>query len=72
MTLTKRDDKDGIVIDVSPGAVNSILIVETMVLLEQCQKDKVSVEIHTHDDTTYRSFKYVGMEKLAVLKRMPN
>jgi hypothetical protein len=72
MTLIQRDDKNGVIVDIKPGVVNSMLIGETLMLLDRCRKTNISIEIHTHDDTTYRSLKYVGMDKLAVLKLMPN
>ena len=72
MTLIQRDDKNGVVIDIQPNAVNSMLIAETMTLLDRAKKSQVAVEIHTHDDTTYRSLKCVGIDKLATLKLVPN
>ncbi len=68
MMLIQRDDKNGVIVDIKPDAVNSLLIAETLGLLERCRKTKVSIEIHTHDETTYRSLKYVGIDKFATLK----
>lgn len=68
MTLIQRDDKNGVVIDIRPDAINSMLIAETLTFLERCRKQHIAIEINTHDETTYRSLKYVGVDKLATLK----
>lgn len=68
MTLISRDDKNGVTVDIRPDAINSMLISETLIFLERCRKQNIAVEIVTHDETSYRSLKYVGVDKLAILK----
>lgn len=69
--LTPNDAKEGVVVEIHKGALNSVLISSLMRFLTKAKHEHVSVEVVTEDDLSFRSLEHCGVQKVAALRKVP-